>query len=273
MDLEAAVGPARLPARHELAGADDLGAALEHLAGQVGIEHRAHRGCVGVGHVGPADGAVLVRDLLEHVERGVDVGFEAAELLRDLEVVEARLRRAPRSTAAVMVSSRSVASASASTSGRSDRAVDSRSFMALLRAVGRRRCRSGRSRPGPRAAGRRRSARRGTRRPRSRGHVDAGRFRTLGEPRRVVEQQLGRADLQQQRRQPRQIREERRRSRRSSIDLAQVGIGHEGEGCRADHRIRIAVHLQARCPTGSGRSKGSCRSRSPASDRRGRGAR
>ena len=92
VDLEAAVGSARLPPRHELAGADDVGAALEHRAGQLGIEHRAHRGCVGVRHVHPADGAVLVRELLEHVERGVDVGFEAAELLRDLEVVEARLR-------------------------------------------------------------------------------------------------------------------------------------------------------------------------------------
>ena len=34
VDLEAAVGSARLAARHELAGADDLGPALEHRAGQ-----------------------------------------------------------------------------------------------------------------------------------------------------------------------------------------------------------------------------------------------
>ena len=57
--------------------------------GDVGIEHGAHRRRVGVRHEGPADGAVLVGDLLEDVEHRVDVGLQPAELLRDLEVVEA----------------------------------------------------------------------------------------------------------------------------------------------------------------------------------------
>ena len=124
-----------------------------------------------------------------------------------------------------MVSSRSVASASASTSGRSDRAADSRSFMELLQSmvraeplvdVG--------ADPGDGVPGLRQQI--GERVPHVEHvvpelerHVDAGRLRPLGEPLRVVEQQLARADLQQQRRQPGQIREQRRRGRRSPIDL------------------------------------------------------
>ena len=183
-----------------------------------------------------------------------------------------------------MVSSRSVASASASTSGRSDRAVVSRSFMlqgfvqrcsALCDAeplvdVG--------ADPGDRIASLRQQV--GERVPHVEHvvpelerHVDAGRLRPLGEPRRVVEQQLARADLQQQRRQARQIREQRGGRRRSPIDLTEVRIGHEGEGRGADHRIRVAVRLEARPRQGQVGPGAEADRGPPASARRGRGAR
>ena len=184
LDLEAALGSSRLPARHELAGADDLGTTFEHLASHVGVEHRAHRGCVGVRHVDPADGAVLMRELLEHIERGVHVGFQTAELLGNLEVVEARLGQ--RLDDGARHGELAVGCVSLRLDQRAQRPGRRQqighgaptggwlvtgpllSLMRRRRAVGRRRYRSGRWHPGPPGADRRRPARRGTRRPRSR---------------------------------------------------------------------------------------------------------